>query len=284
MIHSSFYVDQLRAHAIKADPFSYDRDTYLMDESLATARLAVGSCLAMADRIMEGALDYGFSLIRPPGHHASAGRGMGFCIFNNAALTAEYLRRRYGLRRILIVDFDVHHANGTQEIFYDTSEVLVVSIHQKGIFPFSGETGETGEGEGAGYTINLPVHPQFGDSEYTCLLGHVLQGVVEQYLPQFILVSAGYDGHQDDAISGTLLTTQWFATVTYLLRRHAEESCDNRLLYIMEGGYNPVSLEQSVLATIEALRAEQFDRPGILSVPRAEKILDDHPLRRYWTI
>lgn len=284
MVHSSFYVDQLREHAVKDDPFSYDRDTYLMEESLLTARMAAGGCLALADQIMDGALDYGFSLIRPPGHHASSGRGMGFCIFNNIALTAEYLRRQYGLNRILILDFDVHHANGTQEIFYDTNEVLVLSIHQKGIFPFTGEASETGIEAGAGYTINLPVFPQFGDSEYTYLLGRLLQGVVEQYLPQFILVSAGYDGHKDDSISGTLLSTHWFATITHLLRRHALESCNNRLLYIMEGGYNPASLEKSVLATIDAMLEKNFERPGILPVPRAENIFARHPLQQYWTI
>jgi acetoin utilization deacetylase AcuC-like enzyme len=284
MVHSPFYVEQLREHAVKDDPFSYDRDTYLMEESLLTARMAAGGCLALADHIMDGDLDYGFSLIRPPGHHASAGRGMGFCIYNNIALTAEYLRRHYGLSRILILDFDVHHANGTQEIFYDSNEVLVLSIHQKGIFPFTGEASETGIEGGAGYTINLPVHPQFGDSEYTYLLGRLLQGVVEQYLPQFILVSAGYDGHRDDSISGTLLSTQWFATITHLLRRHALESCNNRLLYIMEGGYNPVSLEKSVLATIDAMLMKNFERPGILPVPRAENIFARHPLQQYWTI
>jgi acetoin utilization deacetylase AcuC-like enzyme len=284
MVHSSFYVEQLREHAVKADPFSYDRDTYLMDDSLPTARLAAGGCLALADLIMEGELDYGFSLVRPPGHHASAGRGMGFCIFNNVALTAEYLRRKYGLNRILILDFDVHHANGTQEIFYDTNEVLVCSIHQKGIFPFTGDTDEIGIDSGTGYTVNLPVHPQFGDSEYTYLLGRTLQGLVEQYLPQVILVSAGYDGHRDDAISGTLLSTEWFATVTHLLKRHAFESCSNRLFYILEGGYNPVALEKSIVATIDAMLQKDFERPGILSVPRAEKILDNHPLRQYWTI
>ncbi len=284
MVHSSFYVEQLREHAVKSDPFSYDRDTYLMEESLLTARIAAGGCLELADRIMGGELNYGFSLIRPPGHHATAGRGMGFCIFNNVALTAEYLRRKHGLRRILILDFDVHHANGTQEIFYDSNEVMVVSIHQKGIFPFTGEADEIGVEAGAGYTINIPVHPQFGDSEYTYLLGRLLQGVVEQYLPQFILVSAGYDGHREDSISGTLLTTEWFATVTHLLRRHAMESCDNRLLYVMEGGYNPAALEKSVLATIDAMLQKNVERPGILAVPRAERLFDTHPLHQYWTI
>ncbi|HEB69559.1 MAG TPA: histone deacetylase, partial [Desulfobulbus sp.] len=115
-VHSSFYVDQIREHALNADPFSYDRDTYLMELSLYTAQLAAGGCLELADRILSGEIDYGFALIRPPGHHAEPGRGMGFCIFNNIAITARYLRRRYDLQRILIFDFDIHHCNGTQAV------------------------------------------------------------------------------------------------------------------------------------------------------------------------
>jgi len=282
--HSPFYMEQLREHAIKEDPFSYDKDTYLMQDSLPTARLAAGGCFALADRIMEGDIDYGFGLIRPPGHHATPGRGMGFCIFNNIALTAEYLRKNYNLNRILILDFDVHHANGTQEIFYETDEVMVCSIHQKGLFPFSGEPEDIGTGKGKGYTINIPVHPQFGDSEYTYLLGRTLQGVVEQYLPQFILVSAGFDAHKDDSISDTELSSNWYATIAHIMRRHAAESCDNRLLFILEGGYNPVSLEKSILATIDALLSDNFIRPGILSTARADKIFTGHPMRQFWTI
>ena len=203
---------------------------------------------------------------------------------NNIALTAEYLRNTYDLHRILILDFDVHHANGTQEIFYDTNEVMVCSIHQKGIFPFCGEAEEIGTGKGKGYTINIPVHPQFGDAEYTYLLGRTLQGLMEQYLPQFILVSAGFDGHKDDSISDTLLSSDWFATITHILRKHAAEICDNRLLFILEGGYNPISLEESIFATIDALLQDKFFRPGILPVPRADKILDGHPLHQYWTL
>jgi len=284
VIHSPFYMEQLREHAIKTDPFSYDKDTYLMDDSLPTARLAAGGCFALADRIMAGDIHYGFGLIRPPGHHATSGRGMGFCIFNNIALTAEYLRTAHGLNRILILDFDVHHANGTQEIFYETNEVMVCSIHQKGLFPFSGEREEVGSGAGKGFTVNIPVHTQFGDNEYTYILGRTLQGIVEQYLPQFILVSAGFDAHKDETISGTELSSNWYGTIAHILRQHAADSCDNRLLFILEGGYNPISLEKSVCVTIDALLQDKFVRPGILPVPRADKLLDGHPMRNYWTI
>jgi acetoin utilization deacetylase AcuC-like enzyme len=283
-VHSSFYLEQIREHAVLADTYSYDRDTYLMEDSFATAQLAAGGCLEIADAVMGGDLDYGFALIRPPGHHAEPGRGMGFCILNNIGITAKYLQKKYQMNRILIVDFDVHHGNGTQEVFYDSNEVLVVSLHQKGLFPFTGTPQEVGRDKGAGYTINVPVFPQFGDCEYTFLLGRLLQSIVEQYMPQIILVSAGFDGHKDDTISATLLSTQWYGIVTTMLRQYARESCDNRLIYILEGGYNPVSLEGAVLATLESFLAPEVPRIGVMYTERADRLLRDHPLREYWTL
>ncbi|MDK9707019.1 MAG: histone deacetylase [Desulforhopalus sp.] len=283
-VHSRFYLEQLRDHQLRSDPYSYDRDTYLMGHSLETAELAAGGCMALADRIMGGELDHGFAMVRPPGHHAEPGRGMGFCIFNNVAIVAEYLRRHYQLRRILILDFDAHHGNGTQEVFYDTDEVLVLSLHQRDIFPFTGKAEETGSGKGTGYTINVPVFAQFADVEYTFLLGRILQSVVEQYLPQIILVSAGYDGHRDETISGTNLSTEWFGLVTAMLKQYAREFCDNRLLMVLEGGYNPLSLEASVLATIESLLTNRRDKIGVYYSERANQLLKDHPLQAKWLL
>lgn len=283
-VHSRFYLDQLKEHSLRTDPFSYDRDTYLMDHSYYTAQLAAGGCLELADRVMGSGLDHGFAMIRPPGHHAEPGRGMGFCVFNNVSITAEYLRKIYGLNRILIIDFDAHHGNGTQEAFYDTDEVLVVSLHQRDIFPFSGAATELGTGKGCGFTINVPVFAQFGDLEYTFLLGRLMQVLAEQYLPQIILVSAGYDGHVDDTISGTTLSTEWFGVATGILKQYAAEVCDSRLLMLLEGGYNPRSLEASVLATLDSLLERRVGRIGVPHSGRANNLLSDHPLRNYWTM
>lgn len=284
LVHSRFYLDQLREHSALGDPFSYDKDTYLMEESIYTAQLAAGGCLNLADKLMAGDLDSGFAVIRPPGHHAEPGRGMGFCIFNNISIVAEYLRKQFGLNRILIVDFDAHHGNGTQDAFYETDEVFVVSIHQKDIFPFTGQALEVGAGKGRGYTINVPVHAQFGDQEYTFLLGRLLQVVAEQYLPQIILVSAGYDGHVDDTMSGTNLTTGWFGVATTILQQAADSVCDGRLLMILEGGYNPVSLEASVLETLDSLLVKRSGRIGIMHSDRANNLLVEHPLNSSWTL
>ncbi len=283
-VHSSFYLQQLRDHILRTDPYSYDRDTYLMEHSFYIAELAAGGCLELADRLMGGEIDYGFAMIRPPGHHAEPGRGMGFCVFNNVSITAQYLRRKYHLNRILILDFDAHHGNGTQEVFYDTDQVLFISLHQRGIFPFSGEITEVGVGKGEGYTINIPVFPQFGDVEYTFLLGRILQSVVEQYLPQIILVSAGYDGHKDETISGTLLSTEWYGLITAMLQQYAHEACGDRLLMVLEGGYNPVSLEASVLTTFDSLLTPRQEKIGIFFSERANQLIKDHPMRHYWTL
>lgn len=283
-VHSGFYIDQIREHSASSNPYSYDPDTYLMEESLSTAALAAGGCLSLADEIMSGNLDFGYGLIRPPGHHAEPGRGMGFCIVNNIGVTAKYLLDNYQLNRILVLDFDVHHGNGTQEMFYDSKEVLFVSIHQRDLFPGTGEAGETGAEDGQGYTVNVPVHAQFGDQEYTYLMGRLLQGIVEQYMPQIILVSAGYDGHADDTISSTNLSTEWFGTIATMLKQYAEDTCDGRLLFILEGGYNPKSLEASVVSTLDHLLTPQSKRVGVLYSERADLILQHHPLKKFWNI
>ena len=285
-VHSSFYLEQLREHVNLHDPYSYDRDTYLMEQSLYTAALAAGGCLELADQILSGTIDYGFALVRPPGHHAEPGRGMGFCLFNNVAITAQYLRRVYGLQRILIIDFDVHHGNGTQAVFYESEQVLFCSIHQEKLFPFSGQAHEVGTGQGAmGIRINLPVHQQFGDARSTsiCSIGSLAMWS-SSICPRLYWSQLVTMRHQDDSISRTLLTTQWFYVVTELLKFFAHEVCDDRLLFILEGGYNPLSLESSVLATVDSLLLPPGKRPGVSHSDRGAKILEQHPLHAFWTL
>lgn len=282
-IHSRFYLDQIETYAQAADPFAYDRDTYVTPETLDCARLAAGGCIALAQAVMEGDVDGGFAVIRPPGHHAEPGRGMGFCVLNNMAITAAWLKKRYGLRRILIFDFDAHHGNGNQEAFYTTNDVLVFSIHQNDLFPLSGTASDVGEDDGRGFTVNVPVYAQYGDVEYTYLAGRILQALTEQYLPQIILVSAGFDGHVDDPISKVCLSTGWFATITHLIRTQAMTYCDGRMMMILEGGYNPAALEPSVLAVLDTLAEANPRRVGILPSNRAARLIKDHPAKQFWT-
>jgi acetoin utilization deacetylase AcuC-like enzyme len=282
-VHSPFYLEQIRSLALHTNPFVYDKDTYLMEESLYTAKLAAGGCLELADRIMEGELDYGFALVRPPGHHAEPGRGMGFCLLNNAAITAAYLQKFYGLDRILIVDYDIHHGNGTQDVFLESDRVMFVSIHQHNLFPYSGAAGELGREAGLGYTVNIPVFAQFGDPEYTFITGRVLGALAEQFMPQFIIVSAGFDGHRDDTISDTLLTSDWFGLVAAQLRLYAAESCDDRMLFILEGGYKPETLRQCVLSTLDTLMADRVPIVGVPHSERAFRLLYTHPAKAFWS-
>jgi acetoin utilization deacetylase AcuC-like enzyme len=160
---------------------------------------------------------------------------------------------------------------------------LVCSFHQNDLYPFSGTPGETGEGQGLGYTVNVPVFSQYGDTEYTFLTGHVLQALVEQYMPQIILVSAGFDGHKEESISKTQLSTRWYATATTILRNLADETCNGRLLMVLEGGYNAYCLQQSVLAVLDALAQENGRRVGIPHSQRASALLSDHPAGQFWT-
>lgn len=286
-VHSRVYLDQVREHAVKENPFSYDKDTYLTADTPYVAQLVAGGCRRLADAIMDQEVSRGFALVRPPGHHAEIGRGMGFCVYNNIALTAKYLLQRHGLRRILILDYDIHHGNGTQDIFYQTNQVLTLSIHERDLFPFTGRAEETGDDEGAGYTINLPIPSHFSDKEYSYLFGNLVQDVIEQYLPQIILVSAGFDGHRDDTISKTEISTEGFAFFAKALRAFADRYCEGRLMFILEGGYNVDALAESVLATLDVLIEPTNSAPGFIYAPRAQKVLESElpfDLKRRWSL
>jgi acetoin utilization deacetylase AcuC-like enzyme len=285
-IHSKPYLEQVRKYCVHDNPFAYDKDTYLMEDSLHTSQLAAGGCLELADAIMAEEIDCGFALIRPPGHHAEPGRGIGFCLLNNIALTARHLLECYGLSRILIFDFDAHHGNGTQNCFYGSRQVLTLSIHQENLFPpNSGSVDEFGEGDGYGYNVNIPVKSTFGDLEFNCLTGKVIQEIIDQYLPQIILVSAGFDGHAGDTMSGLNLTGKWYKQITEMLKYNAKQHCNNKLLYILEGGYVPNLLEESVFLTLQAMLEPTPTSIGFAHSPRAINLLnlDLYPvLKKKW--
>ncbi len=272
-VHSELYINAIKNFSVNKDPYSYDKDTYLMEDSLNVAKLAAGGCICLADAIITEKINRGFALVRPPGHHAEQGRGMGFCILNNAAITAKYLINKYKLDRIMIIDFDVHHANGTQDIFYNSSKTLVISIHQNNLFPFSGMADEFGADDGFGYNINIPVNPQYGDPEYSYLFGKVIQNIADQYLPQFILVSAGFDCHADESISDAEVTTEGFIQIAEILKYLAHEYCEGKLLYLLEGGYNLAVLEESVKASLQSLVEADIKKPGFVLAQRADSLV-----------
>ena len=232
-----------------------DSDTYLFTDSLNAARIAAGAGIHASESIRAGAFTRAFVAGRPPGHHATRDRAMGFCLLNTIAITAAHARS-IGFERVAIIDWDVHHGNGTQDIFYDRADVLFCSIHQYGnVFPGTGSARERGHGAGEGYTLNVPL--QAGDDGNAIIAGmtnHIMPAV-RAFQPDLILLSAGYDAHREDPLGGLRATDADFRTLTTLTRNLADELTDGRLITVLEGGYQPAALARCVADTIQILDA-----------------------------
>ncbi|HYO50234.1 MAG TPA: histone deacetylase, partial [Chloroflexia bacterium] len=242
------------------------------------AVLAAGAATAAVDSAMSGAT-VPFELVRPPGHHALHASAMGFCLFNNIAVAAQHAVEKHGLERVLIVDWDVHHGNGTQDYFYDRADVLFLSVHQYPFYPGTGALHEVGSGEGRSYTVNIPLPAGVGDEGYMRVFNEVVVPVAQRYRPQLILISAGYDAHVADPLGGMAVTTAGFSEMARTLRTLATQldECKGRLAAILEGGYNVQALALSVVATIAALQSEptpQTLTPGYTTARRAPDITE----------
>ncbi len=231
-----------------------DLDTVLSAGSFEAAMHAAGGAVRLVDMLLEGEAPSGFSAHRPPGHHATVARAMGFCLFNNIAIAARHALGERALERVLILDWDVHHGNGTNDIFHASQQVLFVSIHQSPLYPGTGPASDVGDGGGTGYTVNLPVPPGAGDAVYLSLLQHVVVPLARSFEPQLILVSAGYDAHRDDPLAECRVTDAGFAAMTGIMLR-AARSLDAPLGCVLEGGYHLRALASSVVATLEQLVA-----------------------------
>jgi acetoin utilization deacetylase AcuC-like enzyme len=217
---------------------------------------ACGGAVELVSRLLgHGGFAVGFSAHRPPGHHACPERAMGFCLFNNIAVAATWALRGLGRKRVLILDWDVHHGNGTSEVFFDSDEVLFVSIHQAPLYPGTGPASEVGAGLGRGYTVNLPVPAGSGDAEYLSLVAHVLVPLALAYRPELVLVSAGFDAHHDDPLASCVVTEDGFAAMAAHVRELGRE-LDVPVGCVLEGGYNLDALARSVAATMAALVAD----------------------------
>jgi len=244
----------------------WDLDTYISPGSYRAATLGAGAAVAAVDSAMAGRT--GFALVRPPGHHALYASAMGFCLFNNVAVGAQNAVRNHGLERVLIVDWDVHHGNGTQDYFWERNDVLFFSVHQYPFYPGTGALSDVGDGGGKGYTVNVPLRGGMGDEGYLRVFDEVLAPVTRRYRPQLIVVSAGYDAHVADPLGGMSVTTAGFFAIAEKVKRLAEEieECGGRVAAVLEGGYNVEALAMSVVATIgawEGAFSEQKDVPVI---------------------
>ena len=252
-IHDPAYVARLKAKAPKSGRVSLDPDTSISPGSLPAAYLAAGGVLAAADAIMSGAVDNAFCAVRPPGHHAERDRSMGFCLFNNVAVAARYLQRVHGTSRVLIVDWDVHHGNGTQHVFYDDPTVLFFSTHQYPYYPGTGHAAEQGEGKGEGLTINVPMSPGQGDEEYREIFERLLVPAADEFKPDFVLISAGFDAHRDDPLASMALTEGGYGALTNIVTNIARRHSHGRVLSSLEGGYNLKALVSSVEEHVTSL-------------------------------
>jgi acetoin utilization deacetylase AcuC-like enzyme len=233
-----------------------DSDTLASEATADVAHLAVGAVLTGIDWVMDreaGAPANAFAFVRPPGHHAKPDKAMGFCFFNNVAIGAMYALKRYQLARVLVIDYDVHHGNGTQKAFYTSPEVLYLSTHQSPHYPGTGSMQETGKDEGEGFTLNVPLPAGIGDAEYLRIFREVFGPVGREFQPDLVLVSAGFDAHRDDPLGGMDLTSAGYGALTREILNLAGEVCGGRAVFALEGGYDLRALEESIVAALSAM-------------------------------
>lgn len=252
-VHTPSYVASLNRHAPTTGRVSLDPDTSMSPGSLQAAYLAAGGALAGVDAIMAGQVDQVFCAVRPPGHHAEAGRAMGFCLLNNVAIAARYAQKKYELSRVLIVDWDVHHGNGTQHSFEDDPSVLFFSTHQYPHYPGTGREDERGQGAGEGFTINVPMEAGESDDEYRAVFDKALVPAADAFKPEFVIISAGFDAHKDDPLASMGLTEAGYADLTGIVAGIAQRHAKGRILSSLEGGYNLTALAASVDTHIQGL-------------------------------
>jgi acetoin utilization deacetylase AcuC-like enzyme len=245
-VHDAAYFDAVWGWCEKGYKNLPTGDTAICPASEAVARLAAGAGVTAVDSVLSGEVDNVFCAVRPPGHHAESDRGMGFCIYNNAAVAARHAQSRHGAERVAILDWDVHHGNGTQEIFEDDPSIYYFSIHQSPLYPFTGMKWERGTGEGEGYTLNVPVSAGSGDEVFIDALSHRIVPAMRAFQPDFFILSAGFDAHLDDPLSGTLVTDEGFRTMSRIMLDFADEACGGRMVSMLEGGYDLETLGRCV--------------------------------------
>lgn len=259
LVHPQDYLDLIGREIAEGRRVLSTGDVVVSPGSEEAARLAVGGILAACDAVMTAKVRRAFCAVRPPGHHAEPARGMGFCLYANIAIAARHLMERHGLTRVLVVDIDVHHGNGTYAALKSEPRAFQFHLHQHGIYPGSGvrpgagRADETGEGAAVGRTINVPVPAGSGDEAFLTALRERLVPAMAGFEPQFVLVSAGYDAHADDPLGGLAVTTDGYRRIFAALAAVADQHCDGRLVAALEGGYDREALGAAVVATLEAL-------------------------------
>jgi acetoin utilization deacetylase AcuC-like enzyme len=253
-LHAAHYLDQLKwVTSAHQEIVLLNPDTYFGPTSLDIARLAVGGVTQAVDEVVSGRAMNALAVARPPGHHAVSDNAMGFCIFGNVALAARSARETHGLERIMIVDYDVHHGNGTQALLYNDPHTLFVSTHQYPFYPGTGSMRETGSQAGQGYTINIPLSAGHGDANYLAIFREIIWPLADRYKPQLLVVSAGFDAHWDDPLAHMNLSLTGYAYLTRELMRMADKHCNGKIVFVLEGGYHLRALAHGVRNIAHAL-------------------------------
>jgi acetoin utilization deacetylase AcuC-like enzyme len=252
LVHQKQYISHIQETAQKGGGW-LDPDTVMSPDSYEVAIYAAGGLIRAVEAVMAGEIASAFALVRPPGHHATSSYAKGFCLFNNIAIATKYALAKYNLEHVLIIDFDVHHGNGTQETFYDNPQVMYISTHEYPFYPGTGSLEETGAGAAKGTTINIPLPAGCGDGEYLKVFEQVIVPAAKRFNPQFVLVSAGYDGYWADPLAMMELSVGGFGRMAGIIKGLADELCNGRLVFTLEGGYNLEALAASVKATFDVL-------------------------------
>ena len=262
-----------------------DADTPVRRNTFELALLAAGGTIDAGRAVLSGEASNAFALVRPPGHHASRARGGGFCYFNNLAVMIERMKREFKLRRIFVLDFDAHHGNGTQDIFYEDPSVLFLSLHQNPLtlYPGTGFVHELGSGGGKGYTVNVPMPPRSGDAEYMGVMEEIFVPLTEQFKPELFAVSAGFDAYADDPLTQLQLSTLAYGWLTRFVVEQAERLCKGRVVFVLEGGYVLDALAEGVVNVVKTLAGEKHPTPV---EPRRPNVIDElkRGLASYWKL
>ncbi len=283
-VHTPRLLESLRR--LRGQHAEIDGDTLVSPDSYDAAVLAAGATVRAVEEVMEGRARNAFALVRPPGHHAEPDRAMGFCLLNNVAIAAEVARRRLGAERVLVLDWDVHHGNGTQACFWGRRDVLFQSIHQYPYYPGTGAPYETGESAGAGYSVNCGLPAGSTDADHGAVFQQLFLPIAEAFRPDLVLVSAGFDGHRQDPIGGMTLTEEAYAAMCTALMDLSERMCGGRLVLVLEGGYSLEGLSSSVRACVEVLTgARRADFPEGPSPQALAALKRSHDaLRIFWPV
>ncbi len=255
-VHSPRLIAQLARIADEERLTFIDQDTYALPVSWDIARLSAGGVVRAVQAVARGEVSNALAVTRPPGHHATINRSMGFCILSNVAIAARYALDHLGIERLMIVDYDVHHGNGTQDVFYKDDRALFISTHQYPFYPATGALGEVGEGQGRGFTINIPLSSGHGDASYRRIFNEIVWKAAQRYQPQLIIVSAGFDAHWRDPLGQMRLTLAGYDHLTRELIRMAQTYCAGRIVFAMEGGYDLTALGHGVRNIAHALLGE----------------------------